>query len=165
MLPESNLPWWRHDRPWGFRFSLQDAVIFIAGAVATFVGWHMLGTFSLFIPFLLGHFFLFCNTFRIGGERSLIWVAAFLLNVFWWGTTQLHVAHLVGQLAVTAILIANCVLGRNYHGFACQRINPTNFRSGANTEGQFTRRVLLACPVPKRVVELLVGRKLDEFTD
>lgn len=163
MLPETNLPWWRHDRPWGFRFSIQDGVIFLGGLIATVVAWPYAGVFSLCVPFLLGHFFLFCNTFRIGGERTLIWAATFILNVFLWIFTQAGIAHLAAQCVITAGLIANCVFGKNYHGFACTRINPNGYRDGALAEGAFTRRVLLACRIPKPVVEILIGRKLDEF--
>lgn len=35
MLAAVNLPWWRHDRPWGFRFSLMDAIIVVGGALLT----------------------------------------------------------------------------------------------------------------------------------
>lgn len=165
MLPEQNLPWWRHDRPWGFRFSAMDAAIFAGGAIATAVAWQLVGPFALVVPFLLAHFFLFCNVFRIGGERSLIWAAVLLANAFAWPHTSWLSIHLAIQLAATVLLIANCVMGANYHGFACDRINPTGYRMGAMTEGSFTRHVLLGCRVPRRMVELLTGRKLEEFDE
>ena len=163
MLPEHNLPWWRHDRPWGFRFSAMDASIFAGGVVATMVLWYFVGPFSLVVPYLLGHFFLFCNTFRVGGERSLIWVGTFLANVYFWPQTQHLLVHLSIQAVITLILVVQCVLGRNYHGLACTQINPHRYRDGAMSEGAFTRRVLLAFRVPKPLVETLVGRRLDEF--
>lgn len=163
MLPEKNLPWWKHDRPWGFRFSIQDAVIFVSGVMATALSWQQVGQFALFIPFLLCHFFLFCNTFRVGGERTLIWASVFIINVFLWAQTQSHLIHVATQVTVTSLLIANCVFGRNYHGFACEWINSQNYRNGALAEGAFTRRVLIACRVPRPLIELLVGRRLSEF--
>lgn len=163
MLPEQNLPWWRHDRPWGFRFSLMDGLIFVGGLITTMAIWSLIGPFALLIPYLLGHFFLFCNTFRVGGERSLIWIGSFLTNVYFWPQTQIIELHLAIQALITILLIAQCVLGKNYHGLACTLLNPSRYREGAMSEGAFTRRVLLACRVPKPLIESLVGRRLDEF--
>lgn len=164
MLPEQNLPWWRHDRPWGFRFSSMDACIFAGGLITTAALWFVIGPFALMVPYLLGHFFLFCNTFRVGGERSLIWVGTFLANFYFWPQTQSIMIHLTVQAIITLAIIAQCVLGKNYHGFACTLINPLRYREGAMQEGAFTRNVLLACRVPRPWVETLVGRRLDEFT-
>lgn len=163
MFPERNLPWWRHDRPWGFRFSTMDAVIFAGGIAASVVLWRFIDFYALVIPFLLCHFFLFCNTFRLGGERDLIWTGTFLANMYCWQFSQNMVIHLIIQLLITTALIVQCVLGKNYHGFACTRINPERYRVGAMTEGAFTRRVLLACQLPKPLIEALTGRRLDEF--
>lgn len=163
MLPEQNLPWWRHDRPWGFRFSAVDAFIFAGGIVTTIVLWYFVGPFALLVPYLLGHFFFFCNTFRVGGERSLIWVGSFLANVYFWPQTQNLLIHLAVQAIITLALIVQCVLGKNYHGFACLQLNPHRFRDGAMSEGAFTRKVLLTCRVPEPLIETLVGRRLDEF--
>jgi len=163
MLPEQNLPWWRHDRPWGFRFSAMDAFIFAGGLLTTIAIWYFDEFFALVIPYLLGHFFLFCNTFRIGGERSLIWVGSFLANVYIWLNTHNLVILLGIQALITFVLIVQCVLGKNYHGLACVQINPHRFREGAMSEGALTRRVLIACHVPKPLVELLTGRRLDDF--
>jgi len=163
MFPEQNLPWWRHDRPWGFRFSSTDAAIFAGGAVATIALWNPGDPFALMVPYLLGHFFLFCNLFRLGGERDLIWIGAFLANAWSWTYTLTLVPHLVLQAAVTLGLILQCVIGRNYHGIGCTWINPANYRAGALSEGAFTRRVLLAWRVPKPLIEFLTGRRLNEF--
>jgi len=162
-IPEHNLPWWRHDRPWGFRFSTMDAGIFISGILSTIILWYFIGSFALLTPYLLGHFFLFCNTFRIGGERSLIWIGTFLANVYFWPQTRNLWLHLVIQTAITVILIVQCVLGKHYHGLACATVNPTRYRDGALSEGAFTRKVLLTCRVPKPLVEILIGRRLDDL--
>ena len=163
MLPEKNLPWWRHDRPWGFRFSAMDVFIFAGGALVTILLWNFIGPFALLVPYVFGHFFLFCNTFRAGGERSLIWVGSFLVNVYFWPQSQNLMIHLSIQTAITLVLIVQCLFGRSYHGIACAKINPSHYREGAVSEGAFTRKVLLTCRVPRRIVEILVGRRLDEF--
>ena len=131
------------------------------------IAWSVAGPFALFIPYLLGHFFLFCNTFRVGGERSLIWVGTFLANAYFWPQTQtfwIHVTVTIQSLIAIG-LIVHCVLGRNYQGLCCEQVNPQGFRSGALLEGAFTRRVLLGCRVPKPLIETLIGRRLDEFND
>ena len=71
--------------------------------------------------------------------------------------------HLVVQAIITLALIVQCVVGKNYHGFACSQLNPHRYRDGATSEGAFTRRVLLACRIPKPLIEILVGRRLKEF--
>lgn len=165
MLPEKNLPWWRHDRPWGFRFSAMDLAIMLTGVVATCACWTIVGPYALLIPFVLLHFFLFCNVFRVGGERSLIWVGTFLLNVFFSLPPRPLTIPIAIQLMITIALVAHCVCGKNYHGFACSVINPEGYRRGAMTEGAFTRRVLLKCGLPRPVIEKLTGRKLNEFDE
>lgn len=163
MLPELNLPWWRHDRPWGFRFSVMDVIIFAGGAVTTLGLWQVVGQFALMVPYLLGHFFLFCNTFRVGGERDLIWIGTFLINAYAWIQTDNLPLHLAIQAVVTLALIVQCVLGKNYHGIACAQINPKRYRDGAMLEGSLTRHVLVACCVPRPLIEALIGRRLNEF--
>ena len=139
-----------------------DAVIFAGGVLTTIVLWYDVDQFALLVPYLLGHFFLFCNTFRVGGERSLIWVGTFLSNVYFWPQTHNLLVHLALQAVITLMLIVQCLLGKNYHGLACAQINP-RYRDGAMSEGAFTRKVLLTCRVPRPLVEMLVGRRLDEF--
>src|SRR5882762_5550913 len=71
-------------RTWGFRFSVADAVALVAfGAFAASVNW--LGS-SLWwlVVIAAGHFFLFCNVFRVIRRRELIWAFFFILNVGLW---------------------------------------------------------------------------------
>ncbi len=161
--PESNHPWWRPDRPWGFRFSAFDALIVVGGAAVTIAGAIYFPLLAILAPFTLGHFLLFCNTFRVGGERSLLWIAALFANVVCWGWARPEdlpwAAIVLTQLPVTALLIGQTVLGRNYHGIACERINPVGYRTGALSEGAFTRGVLRRLGVPARAIEALTGRK------
>jgi hypothetical protein len=160
---ENNLPWWRADRPWGFRFSIFDAVVTAVGVAGTVIGVVYYPPLAILIPFILGHFLLFCNTFRVGGERSLIWIGALLVNVCWWGwahPTDLPWASVVlTQFPVTTILIGQTVLGRNYHGIACEWINPQRYRTGALSEGAFTTNMLRRFGAPARAIEVLTGRK------
>src|SRR5262245_28648085 len=162
-MTQSNFPWWRPDRPWGFRFSVFDAFVVVTGAVVTVVGAVYLPLLVILTPFTLGHFLLFCNMFRVGGERSLLWIGAFFVNVWWWGWDMSEdlnwVPIILTQLPVTALLIGHALLGRNYHGIACEWINPQGFRMGALSEGAFTCRVLRRLGVPARAIKVLTGRQ------
>lgn len=119
------------------------------------------------IPFVLGHFLLFCNTFRVGGERTLIWIGVFLVNVT--GFAVFNNIHwfwiLSAQSAFTGVLIVQCVLSRNYHGIACEQINSEGYRKGAKAEGALTRGVLKRIGVPNSVIQILIGRKTKDFED
>jgi len=70
---------WKHHPSHGFRFSLTDALAIIVCAIATTWGLWQLGPIAWLFPFVLGHFFLFCNIFRIPRIPELVWAAAFVL--------------------------------------------------------------------------------------
>lgn len=163
MLPEQNLPWWRADRPWGFRFSLLDGVSLGIGLTATIGVWQFAGPLALGIPFLLGHFLLFCNTFRVGGERELLWAGTFVINAAACIQTEMLGLHLATQLLITAAILTSCLRSKTYYGVACEQINPQGYRAGAMAEGSFTRRVLRRIGVPRQAIEALQGRRTDEF--
>ncbi|WP_156346572.1 hypothetical protein [Verrucomicrobium spinosum] len=60
----------------GFRFSWTDALVLILGAGLT--GWlaSFAGELALLAAWVIGHFFLFCNVFRIGRKPELVWAGA-----------------------------------------------------------------------------------------
>jgi hypothetical protein len=110
----------------GVRFSAFDALLLAAGAFgAWFVGsqtWWL----GFVIAFVVGHFFLFCDVFRISRGLELIWAAVFLTLTGLtlasgqptWTTTA------VLSLASTAILIGIELRKPSYHGIGWSRINP-----------------------------------------
>lgn len=57
----------------GMRFSVVDAVTLIVGAGVTVWAWAFVPDLALVVPFLLMHFFLFCNVFRVSRRPELIW--------------------------------------------------------------------------------------------
>ena len=111
---------------------------------------------------MLGHFFLFCNTFRLGAQRSLLWIASFVGNVALWTLTHATWLHVASHLAVTLLPIVHCIRHPTYHGIACERFNPTGFRDGAMAEGAFTRGALAKLGVPKRLIFFSTGKKLHD---
>ncbi|MCX6976643.1 MAG: hypothetical protein NTX04_01620, partial [Verrucomicrobia bacterium] len=74
----------------------------------------------------VGHFFLFCNVFRISRSLELIWAAGFLILTRFtvttgqptWTTTAML------SLALTAVLVCIELRKPSYHGVGWSRFNP-----------------------------------------
>lgn len=119
-------PWWDPRRPAGFRLSLRDAGVIVAGLLLWALLRWLAPEIAMLIPIVLVHFFLFCNVFRIGTRRELTWTAGFVLNVavwavlgiIWWAGIALV------QTPVTLAVIGWALLSRQYHGLGWRWINP-----------------------------------------
>lgn len=107
----------------GFRLSALDAIILAAGLAAAFLAPN---PFALVIATAVGHFFLFCNVFRMSRRPELIWAATFVLlsaaTLFfrlpgWPATVAL-------SFTLAAVLIARETRQPRYHGIAWRRLNP-----------------------------------------
>lgn len=119
---------WAHHPIAGFRFSIADLIAIIVCAVGTLLAWSVLGNFALLFPIVLGHFFLFCNIFRIRRNYELAWAALFIINVGW------HVLGATGeadwsrvlliQFPITLFFIVLEMRGGRYHGIGYRWINP-----------------------------------------
>jgi hypothetical protein len=107
----------------GFRISVVDTLI-IAGGVGA----------AIFAPCDLaviagtavGHFFLFCNVFRMSRVPELIWAGAFVCLAA--ATINFHTPPWPGTVAI-AFTLAAILIGREmrqpwYHGIGWQRLNP-----------------------------------------
>lgn len=70
---------WSYHPTHGFRFSATDALAIIVCAAATIWGQKQIGSNAWFFPFVLGHFFLFCNVFRVPRRPELFWAGGFIL--------------------------------------------------------------------------------------
>ncbi|MDK2973088.1 MAG: hypothetical protein PWP23_2843 [Candidatus Sumerlaeota bacterium] len=109
----------------GFRFSLVDGAAVLVCAGATVLLWRPVGPLVLLFPIVLGHFFLFCNIFRVRRFPELVWSAVFLLNMAgwlflgsfsWWGV-------LAVQTPLTVFLIGREMTKPWYHGVGARVIN------------------------------------------
>ena len=110
----------------GFRLSLKDIIILIigVGASAYFATDEII--ISIIVLFVLGHFFLFCNVFRISRPPELFWAAVFIflsmltLTVGYpgWITT------FSSSLILTLIIIFREIKLPAYHGILWHKINP-----------------------------------------
>lgn len=115
-----------NSRTWGFRFFVTDAAaigVFILAAL----GLRQMGSpLSWLLTIVAGHFFLFCNVFRVRRSLELGWAVGFLLNAGAWlwfeNLDWLHV--LASQLPVTVGFIVAELRSRQYHGIGARRINP-----------------------------------------
>jgi hypothetical protein len=68
----------------GLWFTWLDGLAIVLGAGATWIAWRFVGSAALLLPLTLGHFFLFCNVFRIRRSYEVGWALAFLVNTGVW---------------------------------------------------------------------------------
>jgi uncharacterized membrane protein (UPF0136 family) len=113
-------------RTWGFRFSAIDAIALIVFGVAIAVLQRFDSSLSWIVAIVAGHFFLFCNIFRLVRQRELIWAVLFVVNVgSWLFLGQLDWFKVLAcQLPVSAGVIAWELKAARYHGLFADRINP-----------------------------------------
>ncbi len=88
--------------------SIADAVVLAGAMAATWWLWPRFGPVTGVIPLAIGHFFLFCNVFRIHRTKELAWAGLCLVNVVAWaGWDELWwPGILVVQTPLTIALIA-----------------------------------------------------------
>lgn len=122
---KSNMP--RHEFKPGCRLSVLDVCALACGTVASVVGWQLLWWVGFVIAFVVAHFFLFCNVFRVSRPFELVWAATFVAMA---GSTVTNetpgwMVTIMGSLVVTVAVIAIEMLRPSYHGIAWQRLNPS----------------------------------------
>jgi hypothetical protein len=110
----------------GFRLDVIDTLVLAVGAAGAAllaqVEWWM----GLIVGFAVGHFFMFCNVFRVAKPLELTWSAIF---VFLAGGTIVTgqpgwAVTLGATLVATLVVIVVQVRKPSYHGIAWQRLNP-----------------------------------------
>jgi hypothetical protein len=110
----------------GFRFSIFDAVILAGGGIGTAMGWSVEWWLGVLVGFVVLHFFLFCNVFRVARGPELVWAGSFVLLagsaiVFrvpdWWLV-------FTGGLVLSAFLIYRETRKPGYYGVGWRRFNP-----------------------------------------
>ncbi len=113
-------------RIWGFRFSLTDAVALAAFGATVAILRRLDSGLWWVVAIAAGHFFLFCNVFRVMRRRDLLWAALFVLNVaLWLLVGRLDWFNVLAcQLPVTAGVIAWEIRAVRYHGIFADRLNP-----------------------------------------
>ena len=110
----------------GFRISPLDSVILCAGLVGSILlGW-LVWWAGFTVGFVVLHFFLFCNVFRIPRGAELIWSAGFIVLA---GSTIITefpgwIATVVGSIVLSSFLIWRWTKSEHYDGIFWERFNP-----------------------------------------
>jgi hypothetical protein len=115
----------QHMRTWGFRFSPTDAAVLVLFGAAVAILHRFGSSLSWIVTIVAGHFFLFCNVFRVMRRRELIWAAAFVVNVgLWLSLGRLDWPNVLAcQLPISTGIIAWELKASRYHGIFADRLN------------------------------------------
>lgn len=110
----------------GFRFSWTDAAALILGAFLVWWLARLSGELALLAGFVIGHFFLFCNVFRIGRKPELVWAGTFIVLAglaigLEWLELRLALGLVLGLS--TGLILREMRLPR-YHGVFWRWVNP-----------------------------------------
>jgi hypothetical protein len=110
----------------GFRFSKTDAAVIVVGAIASIVLWSTAWWLGFIVAFVVGHFFLFCNVFRVARPLELTWAGVFVVLTYCtvaFGVPSWPISIGV-TLLITIAMIAITMRKPSYHGILWSRINP-----------------------------------------
>jgi len=110
----------------GFRISVLDVVVLVIGILSSIWIAEFEVLFGFAIAFIILHFFLFCNVFRMARLLELVWAGFFvalaavtiLTSVLTWYVT------ISVSLAITCILVAIQIRKPSYHGIFWRQLNP-----------------------------------------
>ena len=112
-------------RTFGFRFSFVDGIVLAATAVITPPLVSIVETTGWLPAVVVGHFFLFCNVFRIRRKPELIWAGCFVAIAAAVSVTSLEtIWMMILPLPLTVLLIAHEFRHPSYHGILSSRVNP-----------------------------------------
>jgi hypothetical protein len=110
----------------GIRLSRADVLVLVVGSIAVAIVSPFVPWLGFAIGFVVVHFFLFCNVFRISRALELAWAALFLAmtaaTLLWGSPGWLVTAGIL--LGATIAVVALEVRKPSYHGIGWQRINP-----------------------------------------
>ncbi len=110
----------------GFRLSNFDVAVLAIGTAGALVAGMFTPWIGLLIAFVVAHFFLFCNVFRVSRRPELVWAGFFVLlaagtiaaNIPGWLLT------FIVSLCFTVVIVALEMRKPAYHGVGWRRLNP-----------------------------------------
>lgn len=111
----------------GFRFSIFDALLLVIGTVSALLIWPVASWLAFVIAFVVGHFFLFCNVFRIARGLELSWAALFVILVWLTvakGCLTWCIANTI-SIAATIVVVSIELRKPTYHGIGWSWVNPS----------------------------------------
>ena len=110
----------------GFRLSVFDMFILITGGLVAIYLATVEVIVGFIVAFVVGHFFLFCNVFRISRPPELIWAAFFLSPSIM--TITVGYPGWMFTVAISLVLSIAFIIREiklpSYHGIFWHRINP-----------------------------------------
>ena len=110
----------------GFRLSIRDVLVLVVGIGSSIALVKIAWQASLVVAFAVGHFFLFCNVFRISRSLEFMWAGIFI--VLAGGSICADFPGWHATLAVSIVMTSLVVLIEmrkpSYHGIFWQQINP-----------------------------------------
>ena len=110
----------------GFRLDAIDTVVLVAGAAGAVLLSQIEWWMGLIVGLVVGHFFMFCNVFRVSRPLELCWSVTFIALA---GSTIVTghpgwAVTLSGTLAATLLILVIQVRRPSYHGIGWRRLNP-----------------------------------------
>jgi hypothetical protein len=105
---------------------MTDVVVLIAGAIASLLVANVESWWGMTVAFTVGHFFLFCNVFRMPRPLELAWAALFLLLL---GSTIMTqqpdwFTSFALSFGGTVVVVVFQLRQPSYHGIGWKMINP-----------------------------------------
>ncbi len=111
------------DRRAGARFSRADGIAIAICALLTWGLRDLAGSFAWLPAAALGHFFLFCNVFRVRRSLEVAWAGVFLANFAAWSWIGFSwPAVLAVQTPVTVLAIGVEMRSPRSHGIGSSRV-------------------------------------------
>jgi len=110
----------------GFRLSVRDVIVLVFGVGSSIAIGKNFWPASFIIAFAVGHFFLFCNVFRISRRLELIWTGIFIGLAIGKIFTQIPgwpVTIVISVGATVSVIVAE-TRKPSYHGIFWRQINP-----------------------------------------
>lgn len=114
-----------HFQP-GFRISAIDGIVILVGMIASVLLWPTVWWIGFVVAFVLAHFFMFCNIFRVARPLELAWSGVFIALTYCTITVGIlsWAISIGGSLLATLAVILIEMRKPSYHGILWQRINP-----------------------------------------
>lgn len=111
----------------GFRLSKLDVAVLVLGAIGSLVIGSIVWWIGFVIAFVIAHFFLFCNVFRLSRPLELIWAAIFVALAAGTVATDFPGWPITagGSLVATAVVVALELRKPSYHGLGWEWVNPS----------------------------------------
>ncbi|CAN5179715.1 hypothetical protein BH09SUM1_BH09SUM1_27730 [soil metagenome] len=105
----------------GFKFSLRDGIVIVAGAACSFGLRNVMPELSVGILAVVAVFFLFCNVFRVASQLEYSWCAVLAIMTILFESGVLGTSSvIIAQAIATVACIGVQLMSPYYHGVGWQ---------------------------------------------